>query len=172
MIFEEKIVFSKRKTQKIRACGAATLPATPNFFAPAARLLPKQLFKMSRCSKSNYSKILTMFKKQLFKSNYPKKWWRSKAIIQKLLSKKINNVQKQLFKKPIIQKLFMKRLLPKQFPNLHAAIALSTHQSHAQNVWKRKSAPQARKNWIQELKQAFLVTLHKNMANRRKSSKK
>ena len=65
-----------------------------------------------------------------------------KQLFKKLLSKKIDDVQKQLFKQSIIQKLFMKRLLPKQLSNLYAAIALSTH---AQNVWKRKSAPQARK---------------------------
>ena len=63
----------------------------------------------------------------------------SNAIIQKQLS---DNV-KSNYSKVIIQILFMKRLLSKLFSNLHAAIALSTH---AQNVWKRKSAPQARKN--------------------------
>ena len=63
----------------------------------------------------------------------------STAIIQKQLS---DNV-KCNYPKVIIQILFMKRLLSKLFSNLHAAIALSTH---AQNVWKRKSAPQARKN--------------------------
>ena len=62
----------------------------------------------------------------------------SNAIIQKQLS---DNV-KSNYSKVIIQILFMKRLLSKLFSNLHAAIALSTH---AQNVWKRKSAPQARK---------------------------
>ena len=81
-----------------------------------------------------------------FKSNYSKAiiqkdWWCSKAIIQK----------------SIIQKLFMKRLLPKQFSNLYAAIALSTH---AQNVWKRKSAPQARKK---------MNTRAKTSGNHRKS---
>ena len=102
---------------------------------------------------------------QLFKSNYP---ITSKAIIQKQLSDNVkSNYSKDWWRsKVIIQILFMKRLLSKLFSNLHAAIALSTH---AQNVWKRKSAPQARKNWIQELKQAFLV--HKNMVNRPKSSK-
>ena len=87
-----------------------------------------------------------MYKKRLitFKSNYPKKIDDvQKQLFKKLLSKKIDNVQKQLFKQSIIQKLFMKRLLHRQFSNVHAAIALSTH---AQNVWKRKSAPQARKN--------------------------
>ena len=75
MIFEEKIVFSKRKT--------------PKFSRLRRGYYPSNYSKcFSRCSKSNYSKILTMFKKQLFKSNYPKRLMTfksnySKAIIQK-----------------------------------------------------------------------------------------
>ena len=103
---KRKSYFLSVKPQNFRACGAATLPATPKNFAPAARLLPKQLFKcFSRCLKSNYSTILMTFKKQLFKSSYPKRlmtsksnyskviiqkdWWRSKAIIQKIKYSKI-----------------------------------------------------------------------------------
>ena len=129
-----KSYFLSAKYPNFRACGAATLPVTPQkiracgaattqtIIQNVSHVIQKVIIqKYWWRSKSNYSKAIIQ-----------KDWWRSKAIIQKLLSKKIDNVQKQLFKKPIIQKLFMKRLLPKQFSNLHAAIALSTH---AQNVF-------------------------------------
>ena len=100
MIFEEKIVFSKRKTPKFsrlrrgytpnnpkifRACGAATTQA---IIQNVSHVIQKVIIqKYWWRSKSNYSKAIIQ-----------KDWWRSKAIIQKQLSKKIDDVQKQLFK--------------------------------------------------------------------------
>ena len=84
----------------------------------------------------------------------PKIFGACSAATVQVIIQNIDVVQKVIIQKVIIQIVFMKRLLHKHFSNLHAAIALSTH---AQNVWKRKSAPQARKKRIQELKQSFLT---------------
>ena len=84
---------------------------------------------------------ITIIQKQLFqrlmtlsKPNYSKAWWRcSKTIIQKYWWHESNH-----------STIVHEAALPKQFSNLHAAIALSTH---AQNVWRRKKcAAGAKKN--------------------------
>ena len=57
----------------------------------------------------------------------------------------------------------MKQLLPKQFSNLHAAIALSTH---AQNVWKIFFCAAGAKFFNTRAK--TIVSGAKNIANRPK----
>ena len=110
---KRKSYFLSVKPQNFRACGAATLSATPKKFAPAARLLPNQLFKnishvvqkviIQKQLSDDVHKVIIQkqlsgdVQKQLFKSNYPvtfksnyskaiiqKDWWRSKAIIHKI----------------------------------------------------------------------------------------
>ena len=75
---------------------------------------------------------ITIIQKQLFqrlmtlsKPNYSKAWWRcSKTIIQKYWWHESNH-----------STIVHEAALPKQFSNLHAAIALSTHAQNVFTVW-------------------------------------
>ena len=72
MIFEEKIVFSKRKTPKFSRLRRGYTPRNPKIFRACGAATTQAIIQnvSQHCSKSNYSKILMTLK----------------AIIQKQLS--------------------------------------------------------------------------------------
>ena len=168
MIFEEKIVFSKRKTpkfsrlrrgytlsnpKKFRACGAAT---TQSIIQNISHVVQKVIIQ-KQLSDDVHKVIIQKqlsgdVQKQLFKSYYPKR----------LMTFKSNYSQNQLS-----NNCSWSRYYPSNF---QICMRLSRSLHMHKTFGKEKVRRRREKKWIQELKQAFLV--HKNMINRQKSSKK